>query len=109
MIGFNTDILMFKGEMAKQIADTEEILKLAKGKPDKKKLWEVAKQMEGMFLNMVLKALRKTVPESQGIFQKTFAEKMFEDMLYERYALNIAKLSDFGIAKMIYDTYKDFI
>ncbi len=32
-----------------------------------------------------------------------FAEEIFEDMLYDEYALSLSKNSSIGLAKMVYD------
>jgi flagellar protein FlgJ len=60
---------------------------------------EVATQFEGMFLNMMLKEMRKTVPESE-LFNSS-ALRMFTDMQDQQMALAMAKQGPLGFADML--------
>ena len=60
---------------------------------------KVAEQFESMFLHMMLKEMRKTVPESE--FFNTPAIKTFEDMQDQQLALELAKENPLGIADML--------
>ncbi len=59
-------------------------------------------QMESIFVGKMLKEMRKSVQKSEWI-SGGFAEEVFEDMLYDEYALSISKNSNMGIAKMMYE------
>lgn len=83
---------------------------LEKGSPDKKKqeekkLMDTCIEMESIFVNSMLKEMRKTVHKSE-LMHGGFAEEIFEDMLYDQYSLNISKNTNLGIAKMLYNEMK---
>jgi len=46
--------------------------------------------------------MRKTVDKSDWL-HGGYAEEIFEDMLYDEYALQISKNSNLGMAKMLYE------
>ena len=60
---------------------------------------KVAEQFESMFMHMMLKEMRKTVPESE--FFNTPGVKLFQDMQDQQIALEVAKGSPLGIADML--------
>lgn len=65
------------------------------------KLMDVCVQMESIMVAKMLKTMRNTV-EKGDFIHGGFAEEIFEDMLYDEYALNVSKNADLGIAKMLY-------
>lgn len=88
----------------------EEILKkrIEAAKKDQKdeKLMETCKEFEAIFINMMLKEMRKTVPDG-GLIEKSTGTKIFEDMYYEEVAKNISDKDDgIGLAKMLYEQFK---
>ena len=58
------------------------------------------KDLEGLFLNELLKEMQKSMPD-EGIFKKSHATKMYEEMLNEVFAQAMADSGQFGIAKQI--------
>ena len=66
------------------------------------KLIGASQQMEALFIQIMLKSMRKTVHES-GFFGKSLAKDIFSDMLYEEYSKIMAKSGQFGLAKEIYE------
>jgi flagellar protein FlgJ len=58
-----------------------------------------AKQFEGMFLSMMLKEMRKTVPESE-LFNSN-SMKLYQDMYDQQMALEMAKEGPLGLATML--------
>lgn len=80
---------------------------------DDKKLKEVCKDFESIFVNLLLKEMRKSVPENE-LMPKSFATQTFEEMLDEKISDNISKENGIGIADMMYkqmskklnDTYR---
>jgi flagellar protein FlgJ len=60
---------------------------------------KVAQQFEGMFLHMMLKEMRKTVPESE--FFDTPSIKLYQDMQDQQLAMELAKDSPLGIAGVL--------
>ena len=74
------------------------------GKTQQEKLKETAEEMEGLFLNILVKRMRETVPDS-GYIERSEAEKMFQKQLDKRYAQDMAKNKDLGIAEAIYEQF----
>ncbi|MBD3346242.1 MAG: transglycosylase SLT domain-containing protein [Chitinivibrionales bacterium] len=66
-------------------------------KPDPRK---VAREFEGLFCQMMLRQMRKTVPDG-GLFEKSLGEKIYTDMLDEKYAEQMAKHASLGLAELI--------
>lgn len=83
---------------------TRENLKGARGvkRPVDRKLMDACVEMESLFVAKMLKEMRKTVHKGE-MLHGGFAEEIFEDMLYDEYALSLSKNSSVGIAKMLYD------
>jgi flagellar protein FlgJ len=77
-------------------------------KPDKRvkekseKLMNVCIEMESLFVARMLKEMRNTVHKN-ALLHGGFAEEVFEDMLYDEYALRLSKTSNLGLAKMLYE------
>jgi len=67
-----------------------------------KKLLETCYDFEALFIGQMIKAMRKTINETD-FFGKSIAKDIFSDMLYDEYAKNMAKTEQFGIAKQIYN------
>jgi len=76
-------------------------------KDDDEKLMEVCREFESIFLYMVLKEMKKTVPED-GLIEKSQASRIFEDMYFEELSKEMTKGNNsLGIAKMLYDQFKN--
>ncbi len=58
------------------------------------------KDLEGLFMNELMKEMRKSIPD-EGIFKKSHATKIYEEMLDEIYSQAMADSGQFGIAKQI--------
>ncbi|MGC8766597.1 MAG: rod-binding protein [Brevinematia bacterium] len=86
--------------------NASKVEELSKKVNKKDKLKEVAKEFEAIFVNMMLKEMRKSINETG--FLKGFREDIFRDMLYWEYSKLIANNTKFGIAESIYNLYKDF-
>ncbi len=67
-----------------------------------KKLMDVCIEMESLFVSKMLKTMRNTIPKNEFI-NGGFAEEVFEDMLFDKYALSLSKNSNLGIAAMLYE------
>lgn len=72
-----------------------------------KKLKSAAEMYERHFLNEIFKAMRKTVPESEGILQKGFAQKLYQDQLDERYVEAWGQQGGIGLSQLIFDQLKE--
>jgi len=67
-----------------------------------KKLMDACVEMESIFVAKMLREMRNTVHKGEFI-NGGFAEEIFEDMLYDQYALNLSKNSNLGMAHMLYN------
>ena len=65
------------------------------------KLYEKSLELESFFVKMMVDSMRKTVTKSNQS-ENSFAQKMYEDMLYDEYTTVLTKNSGFGIADSIY-------
>lgn len=77
-----------------------------KKSPDDQKLMEACQEFESIFLYMMMKEMRKTVPED-GIVEKSQGTIMFEEMHLEEMANEISKGDNgMGLAKQLYNQFK---
>ena len=67
-----------------------------------KRLWDACVEAESLFVAKMIKEMKKTVPKNEWL-HGGHAEEIFEDMLYDEYALNMSKNADFGMARLLYD------
>lgn len=74
----------------------------AAGAPGRdKKLFDACIQFEALFVKQMLNSMRKTVQKS-GLMDGGMAEEIFEDFLYDEYALKMAESAGFGLADTLY-------
>lgn len=66
-------------------------------------LMDVCKSFEAYLIEQVFKEMKKTVPESTETNEYM---DYFGDMLYEKYAEDVAERGDIGIARMLYESMK---
>ena len=78
---------------------------VTKGVSDDAKLREAANDFEAIFIQQMLKTMRKTSLESDFI-KKSEGEKIFRSMLDEHYAILSAKSGRLGLGEMIYQQLK---
>ena len=71
-------------------------------KKQEAKLWDACVQTESLFVARMLKEMRSTVHKGE-ILNGGQTEEIFQDMLYDEYALSISKNANLGIAKNMYD------
>lgn len=64
------------------------------------KLYEKSLELESFFVKMMVDSMRKTVVKADG--GGGFAQKMYEDMLYDEYTTALTKNAGLGIADAIY-------
>ncbi len=72
-------------------------------KPVDKKLMDVCIDMESLFVYQMLKEMRKTLHKENDLLYGGMAQEIFEDMLYNEYALQMSKSANFGLAKTLYE------
>ncbi|MGB9779580.1 MAG: rod-binding protein [Caldanaerobacter sp.] len=85
-----------------QTKDFENILNKAMEERDKNKLMEVCKQLEASFISLMLKEMKKTIPEDP-LTGNNLANDIFTSMLYDKYAELMAQSGGFGLAEEIYN------
>ena len=76
-----------------------------KVRKDDSKLREASNEFEAIFIQQMLKTMRKTSLESDFI-KKSEGEKIFRSMLDEHYAILSAKSGRLGLGEMIYQQLK---
>ena len=66
-------------------------------------LYAQSMEFENYMIKMMLSSMRNTVQKS-GLLgtENDYASKMYEDMMYDNYAENLTKNSEFGLADQIY-------
>jgi len=78
--------------------------------PEEKKetLKKLCQDMESIFMYQMIKVMRKSVPESEFV-EKGPGEKIFKEMLDEKYAQKMASASTTGLADMLYRSLETYI
>ena len=77
----------------------------SKVKADDTRLREASNEFEAIFIQHMLKTMRKTSLESDFI-KKSEGEKIFRSMLDEQYSILSAKSGRLGLGEMIYQQLK---
>lgn len=75
-----------------------ETIKNMKNSEEKNKL--AAKEFESFFISMMFKEMRKTVTEG-GLIPKTQAEKIFEELLDQKYSEKMAEKGGLGLSELL--------
>jgi len=63
-------------------------------------LRQVAQELEGLFLGLLLKSMRGTVPDG-GLFKEGTDTKMYKDMFDQEVGRSMARRGGIGLADMI--------
>jgi len=72
-----------------------------KKRDKEKRLRDACTEMESLFVSRLFKEMRKNVQKNEWI-HGGFAEEIFEDMLYDEYAMKVSKNSRLGLGEMLY-------
>ncbi len=80
--------------------ELESATRRAGGKDDA--LYEACQDFEAIFIKQMLDVMRQTVHKS-GMINGGAAEEIFEDMLYDEYAAQMARTAAFGLADTMYE------
>ena len=89
--------------MATQGDSFEQTLQSAIKTRDTSEVRAAAEEMESFFINKIFQSMRRTVPEPQGIFSESNAQRMWREMMDEQTAQNLANSGGIGLADMIYE------
>lgn len=84
----------------------DKILEEAKKSGDTTELRKATDELESIFINMMMKSMRSTITETEGIFKKSESEKMFQEMLDEEYSKTMAASGGIGISDMIFKQFE---
>lgn len=104
----------FFKEQIKKASEANAIVENASTAPsfsrerERARLRDASNQLEGIFINMMMKSMRATI-NKENFLNGGMAETIFEDMLYEEYANDMAKTSSLGISDMIYNQMERYI
>ena len=66
------------------------------------KLYEKSLELESYFVKIMLNSMKSTLSGTGLTGEKSYAQKMYEDMLYDELAVSMTKNGNFGIADQIY-------
>ncbi len=93
--------LNFMGMDKVDLTKLDNLKKTKSAEKEKEKLKKACKDFEALFVNQLMKEMRKTVKKS-GFMDGGNAEKIFQSMLDEKYAEAIADSGEMGLADMMY-------
>ncbi len=85
-----------------QLGAFEAALKKAAESGDKTALKKACQDFESIFVQMIFKNMRSTVPED-SLLEKSQAQSIFEGMLDEELSKKVAGTSGMGIANMLFN------
>ncbi len=74
---------------------------LKNGPKSQHELQKAAQDFEAVMLNMVIKAMWKTIPES-GLFEKNSSTQIYEGLMHSALSEEMARNGGMGIAKVLY-------
>ena len=73
-----------------------------KASGDEAKVRQFSKDFESLFVQRLLKEMRKSMPKG-GLFEKSLSMEWFEDMFYESISKEVAKEKGIGMGAVIYE------
>lgn len=85
---------------SKNVHDIKRLKNQALSKNDTK-LKKVCSEFEAIFIKQMLDSMRKTINKS-GLLDGGMGEKIFEDMLYDKYADKMSSTAHFGLKDILY-------
>lgn len=80
--------------------------KIRASQKDDKALKKACKEFESIFLAMMFKEMKKTIPDN-GIVETSSARRIFEDMHIDELSKEVADGDGIGLAEMIYKQFKE--
>ncbi|MFW5782109.1 MAG: rod-binding protein [Candidatus Muiribacteriaceae bacterium] len=79
----------------------DQLSKQTSGTEQKEELKKTCQEFESLFVNQLMKEMRKTVDKS-GFIDGGHGEEIFQSMLDEEYAKEISKSQTLGLSDMLY-------
>jgi len=92
---------VFAARQSKEIAEINSYRYINYNSLDNKKLKEVSREFESLFINQLFKAMRSTVQKSDWL-NGGLKQEIFEDMLYNEYSRIISHAGGIGLGDMVY-------
>ena len=86
---------------AQNAVSTAEELSRRTGSGESGELRDACNQFEAIFVKIMLDAMKKTLSDDT-LIPKNSGEKLFEDKLYDEYAVSLSRTANLGIADMMY-------
>lgn len=65
-------------------------------------LYKKSLELESYFVKILVSSMRNTVSKSSLLGEDSFANQMYNDMLYDEYTTSLTKNAGFGLADQIY-------
>jgi flagellar protein FlgJ len=90
-----------QGLMKKRISTVTDARSGSSGEKDEN-LYKACVEFESLFIKQMLDAMRQTVTKS-GLIGGGMAEEIFEDFLYDEYAMKMAETAGFGLSDTLYN------
>jgi flagellar protein FlgJ len=84
-----------------KIENSKNILKSEDKQKSSYETKKAAQNFEAIFINMLVKSMWKTIPES-GLFEKNSATNIYEGIIQSALSEDIAKNGGLGMAEMLY-------
>jgi Rod binding domain-containing protein len=92
-----------RGELSSsKIASGRNIPEEIQGDPEKKKLYDVSREFQSLFINMMLKTMRSPLKHENDMLYSGMQQDIFEDMLYDQYGKMMSQDSTFTLGDQIY-------
>lgn|GEM_PF-1303285 len=79
----------------------KDILEETSAAPEKRKLYEAAKEFEAFFVEKMFVEMKKNVPKNP-MFHGGYAEDIFDDMLLSERVRKVSSNTEFGLAEKMY-------
>ena len=95
------EAIPFIQEQAASGKDFERMVQDLTRDKKEKELKAACQQLEAIFINKVMDAMRATVDHSD-LVKRGFATDVWESMLYEKYAEEVSKTGTIGLAQILY-------
>jgi len=99
---------IFGKKMEQRAVDLGKSVKNTGSDGKKQKLQHVAHEFESMFVNLLFKQMRKTIPNSE-LIDGGNAEDIFEEMLDSEISKKIAQRGGLGIADALMEQFDRYI
>jgi flagellar protein FlgJ len=103
--GVQSQVQQELGKSAKAQESFQNALNQAMSAQDDEKLKEACQEFESYFLYKMIRQMRQAIPESD-LIPKSYANKIYEDMLDDEMSKKFAGMGGIGLADMMYKQIK---